>query len=44
MHVQQLAGKFNLRDWSGIGPWFQSTFRTHLFDKEEVFTLKTWIT
>lgn len=37
--VNQLAGKLQLRDWSGIGPWFESTFRPRMFDKEEVISI-----
>jgi len=40
-HVSQLSGKLQLREWSGLGPWFQGTFRPRLFDKEEVVEVKS---
>nr|WP_295898778.1 phosphatidylserine/phosphatidylglycerophosphate/cardiolipin synthase family protein [uncultured Bdellovibrio sp.] len=39
-HVNQLSSKLQLRDWSGLGPWFEATFRPRLFDKEEVMEVK----
>ncbi len=34
-----LAHKFEARDWNGLGPWFQSTFRRPLFEKQEVISI-----
>lgn len=39
--INQLSSKLFLREWSGIGPWFEASFRPRLFDKEEVITLKS---
>jgi phosphatidylserine/phosphatidylglycerophosphate/cardiolipin synthase-like enzyme len=38
-HVNNLASKLQLRDWSGIGPWFKATFRSRLEAKQEVIEI-----
>lgn len=38
--VNQLSGKLQLREWSGLGQWFQATFRGPLFETEEVISIK----
>ncbi|UYL08716.1 phosphatidylserine/phosphatidylglycerophosphate/cardiolipin synthase family protein [Bdellovibrio sp. SKB1291214] len=35
-----LSRKFDVRGWSGVGPWFQSTFRRPLFEKQEIISIK----
>ncbi|UXR65497.1 phosphatidylserine/phosphatidylglycerophosphate/cardiolipin synthase family protein [Bdellovibrio bacteriovorus] len=39
--INQLSSKLFLREWSGIGPWFEASFRPRLFDKEEIITIKS---
>ncbi|WP_415061307.1 phospholipase D-like domain-containing protein [Bdellovibrio sp.] len=39
-HANQLSSKLQLREWSGLGPWFEGTFRNRLFAKEEVMEIK----
>lgn len=38
--VQELSSKLYLRNWSGLGPWFEATFRPRLFEKEEVIKIR----
>lgn len=40
--VNQLSAKLQLHEWNGMGPWFESTFRPRMFDKEEVVEVKNW--
>ncbi|WP_374077037.1 phosphatidylserine/phosphatidylglycerophosphate/cardiolipin synthase family protein [Bdellovibrio bacteriovorus] len=40
LHINQLSSKLQLREWSGLGPWFEATFRQRLFEKEEVMEVK----
>ncbi|WP_413582679.1 phospholipase D-like domain-containing protein [Bdellovibrio sp. HCB288] len=37
---ETLGQKFENRSWSGVGPWFQSTFRRPLFEKQEVISIR----
>lgn len=37
--INQLSSKLYLKEWSGLGPWFEATFRPRLFDKEEVLKI-----
>lgn len=38
--VNQLSSKLQIRDWNGLGPWFESTYRANLFETEEVLSIK----
>lgn len=40
--TSDLEGKLQLRDWSGFGPWFESTFRLSLFEYQEKFTVRNF--
>lgn len=41
-HIQQLSSKLHLREWSGLGPWFEASFRPRLFEKEETIKVRSW--
>ncbi|KHD87435.1 MAG: hypothetical protein OM95_14485 [Bdellovibrio sp. ArHS] len=34
--VDVLSSKLSLREWDGLGPWFSASFRSPLFNKEEI--------
>lgn len=34
--VDVLSSKLSLREWDGLGPWFSASFRSPLFEKEEI--------
>ncbi|WP_413558787.1 phospholipase D-like domain-containing protein [Bdellovibrio sp. HCB209] len=36
----ELGRKFDDRSWNGVGPWFQSTFRRPLFEKQEIISIR----
>ena len=38
--INELSGKFQLRDWNKIGAWFEAIFRDRNFAKEEVITIE----
>lgn len=37
--INELSGKFELRDWNKIGAWFEAIFRSRNFAKEEVISI-----
>lgn len=39
--INELSTNLQLIDWTGIGPWFESTFRPRMFDKEETVEIKS---
>ncbi|WII72096.1 phosphatidylserine/phosphatidylglycerophosphate/cardiolipin synthase family protein [Bdellovibrio sp. 22V] len=41
-HIETMSNKLHLREWSGLGPWFEATFRPVLFEKEEIIEVHNW--